>query len=259
MSVKYNLSPTEILKLLGYTEPAAKDELELFEKENNLKLPTLLFDFLNLARNNPLFSTADIWATDDTFADFSYQYIEEGIEDCREDFEDDHTSCEENVFYPFSKLPKDQWSELVANYLQIGSDYGAGVLSYGIEEKDLMQENPPVSYIFYEDDSLTEWKLIFPKLSDYLMGVLLDVLVCVNYNTAQEVLRKKGWSFCENKYANEKEIKEELSLKKIDMSMMPNHQSCYDTDSFYRCCFDDEKKVFYVVINDISLMLIKAE
>ena len=46
MAIKYNLTPIEVVKLFGYTEPAAKEELELFEKENHIKLPKLLFDFL---------------------------------------------------------------------------------------------------------------------------------------------------------------------------------------------------------------------
>ena len=258
MAVKYNLTPVEILKLLGYTEPISKEELERFEKENNLKFPTLLFDFLSLTRNNPLFSTADIWTRDDSLPYFSYEYIEEGIEDCRQDFEDDPEFCEENDFYPFSKIPKDQWPESVANYLQIGSDYGAGVVFFGIEEKDLAQENPPV-YMLNEEDTLTDWKLIFHTLSDYLMGVLLDVLACVDYDTARHVLNKEGWSFYENEYADKEEIEEQLSQKKIDLSAMAKHISCYDIDSFYRCCFDEEEKALYVIMNDESIMLIKAE
>ena len=30
-------------------------------------------------------------------------------------------------------------------------------------------------------------------------------------------------------------------------------------DSFYQYCFDEEDKVFYMIINDTSLMAIKAE
>lgn len=258
MTIRYNLTPVEIVKLLGYTEPTSKKELELFEKENNLKLPALLFDFLSLARNNPLFSSANIWAEDDSLPYFSYQYIEEGIEDCREDFEEDPEFCEENDFYPFSKIPKEQWSKLVANYLQIGSDYGAGVVWFGIEEKELAQENPPV-YMLHEEDALTDWKLIFHTLSDYLMGVLLDVLVCVNYDTAQNVLNKEGWNFYENEYADKEAVKEQLSQNKIDLSVMTKYPSCNDIDSFYRCCFDDEERALYVITNDASIMIIKAD
>ncbi len=259
MAIKYNLTPIEVVKLFGYTEPAAKEELELFEKENHIKLPRLLFDFLSLVRNKELLSTADIWVNSDSLPYFSYQYIEEGIEDCREDF-DDPEFCKENAFYPYSKIPKEQWSELVENYLQIGSDYSAGVVFYGIKEKELALENPPV-YMQHEADELADWKLIACTLSEYLMCVLLDALVGVEYTTAQEVLNENGWEFYQEDYASEEEVKKELSKKKIDLSAMGKNMTFYGAlDSFYRYCFDEEEKAFYIYCkDDISIMIIRAE
>ena len=258
MAIKYNLTPVEVVKLFGYTEPIAKEELELFEKDNHLKLPKLLFDFLSLVRNEELLSTADIWVDSDDLPYFSYQYIAEGIEDCREDF-DDPEFCKENAFYPYSKIPKEQWSALVENYLQIGSDYAAGVVFYGIKEKELVLENPPV-YMLHEADELADWKLIAYTLSEYLMCVLLDALAGVEYTTVQDVLTENGWEFYEEEYANEEEVREQLSKKKIDLSAMKKNMTFYGAvDSFYRYCFDEEEKVFYMVINDTSIMVIKAE
>lgn len=255
MAIKYHLTPLEIVKLLGYTEPTAKEELEQFEKENNLKLPTLLFDFLSIARNNPLFSTADIWANEH-LPYFSYQYIEEGIEDCRQDLEDPEF-CKENAFYPFTKIPKEQWPELVSNYLQIGSDYAAGVVFFGIEEKDLSQDNPPV-YLLHEADPITDWHQLFDTLTDYLMSIVLDILTCESYNTGAYVLDQAGWNLLEYEYDNEKEVRAYLTEKNIDFSMMPKHSSCYDEDPCYRCCFDEEEKTLYIIKNDTSILLIKA-
>lgn len=258
MAIKYNLTPIEVVKLFGYTEPVAKEELELFEKDNHLKLPKLLFDFLSLVSNEELLSTADIWADSDSQPYFSYQYIEEGIEDCKEDF-DDSEFCKENAFYPYLKIPKEQWPELVENYLQIGSDYAAGVVFYGIKEKELEFENPPV-YMLHEADELTDWKLIAHTLSEYLMCVLLDALAGVEYTTAQNVLNENGWGFYQEEYANQEEIREQLSKKKIDLSAMGKNMTFYGAvDSFYQYCFDEEEKVFYMIINDTSLMAIKAE
>lgn len=258
MAIKYNLAPVEVLNLFGYTEPIAKEELELFEKDNHLKLPKLLFDFLSLVRNEEFLSTSDIWVDSDFLPYFSYQYIEEGIEDCREDF-DDPEFCKENAFYPYSKLPKEQWSELVENYLHIGSDYAAGVVFYGIKEKELVLDNPPV-YMLHEADELADWKLIADTLSDFLMSVLLDALVGVQYTTAQDVLNDSGWEFYEEEYANEEEVRERLSKKKIDLSAMGKNMTFYgEIGSFYRYCFDEKEKVFYIVINDISIVVIKSE
>ncbi len=248
MAIKYHLTPLEIVKLLGYTKPAAKEELQQFEQKNNIKLPTQLFDFLSYARNNPLFSTADIWASE-LWPYFSYQYIEEGIEDCRQDFTDPKF-CEGNDFYPFSKIPKEQWPDLVANYLHIGSDYAAGVVFFGIEEKDLTQENPPV-YLQHEADPITDWKLMFHTLTDYLMNIVLDILTCEYYDTGAYVLEKSGWNLFKSEYDNEEEMRAYLLEKNIDLSKMPKHASCFKEDPYHRCCFDESEKVLYIITNDI--------
>lgn len=258
MAIKYNLTPIEVIELFGYTKPIAKEALELFEQANHLKLPQLLFDFLSLVRNEELLSTADIWADGDSLPYFSYQYIEEGIEDCREDFNDPEF-CKENDFYPYSKIPKEKWPELVENYLQIGSDYGAGVVFYGIKEKELVLENPPV-YMLHEADALADWKLIANTLSEYLMCVLLDALTGASYTTAQHVLNENGWAFYEEEYANKEEARENLSNRKIDWSIMGKNMTFYGAaDSFYRYCFDEEEKIFVIVKNDTSIMLIKSK
>lgn len=258
MAINYHPTPVEMIQLFGYTEPLAKKELELFEKDNHLKLPKLLFDFLSLVRNQELLSTADIWVDRDSLPYFSYQYIADGIEDCREDF-DDPEFCKENAFYPYAKIPEEQWPEFVENYLQIGSDYSAGVVFYGIKEKDLALENPPV-YMLHEANELADWKLIAHTLSEYLMCVLLDALAGAEYTTAQEVLSENGWKFYADEYANEAEVRELLSGEKIDVSAMGKNMTFYGTgDSFYRYCLDEEEKVFYMVIHDTSIMVITAE
>lgn len=258
MAVKYNLTPVEVLNLFGYTEPIAKEELELFEQDNHLKLPKLLFDFLSLVRNEELLSTSDIWVDSDSLPYFSYQYIEDGIEDCKEDF-DDPEFCKGNAFYPYSKVPKERWPELVENYLQIGSDYAAGVVFYGIKEKELVLENPPV-YMLHEADELTDWKLISNTLSEFLMCIVLDALAGVEYTTAEDVLSENGWEFLEEEYGDEQEVRGQLSKKNIDLSAMKKIMSCYgEVGSFYRCCFDEEERAFYLVIKDTSIVSVKAE
>ena len=118
---------------------------------------------------------------------------------------------------------------------------------------------PPV-YMLHEADELTDWKLIAHTLSEYLMCVLLDALAGVEYTTAQDVLNENGWGFYQEEYANKEEIREQLSKKKIDLSAMGENMTFYGAvDSFYQYCFDEEDKVFYMIINDTSLMAIKAE
>ena len=145
------------------------------------------------------------------------------------------------------------------NYLQIGSDYAAGVVFFGIKETELGLKNPPV-YMLHEADELADWKIFANTLSEYLMCVLLDALAGVEYSTAQNVLNKNGWEFSEEKYANIEQVRERLSREKIDLSAMVKNMSLYGaTDPFYRYCFDEEEKAFYMVINDTSILVIKAE
>jgi len=243
MAIKYDLTAIEILKLLGYSKPIGKENLEVFEKENNLKLPSCLFDFLSVIYDNPLLATADIWNN----LYFSYEDIEERIEEDKEYWEENPEDCTEDEYFKFSQIQKEKWSDYVSNYLQIGSDYSAGVVVFGINEKDLTQENPPV-YMLHEADAITDWKIIYNKLSDYIMAVILDVLSCANYHTAKNVLQKDGWNFYE--YSNSKEAKSLLSDNNIDLSKMNKYFSLYGVNTFCLCCYDDEKKSLFVIRND---------
>ncbi len=250
MAMIYHVTAIDILKILGYTEPTGKKELEIFEKENNLKLPRLLFEFLSLAKDNPLLGTADIW----NFPYFSYEDIKERIEEDKEYWEENPESCAEDEYFAFSQIPVEQWSNYVANYLQIGSDYAAGVVNFGIRVEDLTQENPPV-YILNEADTLKDWNMFYHTLSDYLMSVLCDVLVCVQYHTAKRVLQKKGWNFFE--YKNLEDVQTQLSQRNIDLSAMKKYPSLYGEDDFYRCCYYEEEKTCFVITNDVALLMLQ--
>ena len=123
----------------------------------------------------------------------------------------------------------------------------------------MVLENPPV-YILHEADELADWKLFAHTLSEYLMCVLLDALAGVEYTTAQDVLNENGWEFYEEEYASEEEVRERLSKKKIDLSAMGKNMTLYgEEDSVYRYCLDEEEKTFYMVINDTSILVIRAE
>lgn len=256
MAIKYDLTAIEMLRLLGYTEPVGKMRLEEFEKENNVKLPSLLLEFLSLAWDNSLFSTADIWTTESPFLFFFYEEIEEEIEERKEEWEENPEDCAEDEYFQLFQMPKEQWISHVSNYLEIGSDYAAGVVNFGIRTEDLTQENPPVYMLHEEADSLTDWKILDNSLLDYFMRVLCDVLVCVEYDTAKRVLQKAGWSFYE--YDNLEETQQQLSQRRIDLSAMKKYSSLYDVDEFYRCCYDEEEKILFVIGNDMSLTMLKV-
>lgn len=240
MKFNYDLSAVEILKLLGYSEPIGKDTLLKAERENNLKLPSILFEFWSLTADCPLFKTADIWTEKKDFFWFSYDGIQEWI-DCEKDYwENNPQDCADDEYYEFYKLPKEQWGNCVPNYLQIGSDYGAGVAVFGICLDEIGQDNPPV-YGLIEGDSLTDWQIYDNCLSDFLMRSLCDVLSCKEYDTAAHVLKKMGWIVNEVYQEN---------FPDLNMNNLLKQKSTYGADAVCGCAYDEEKKLLLSAVID---------
>lgn len=268
MAVQYNVSAVDIIKMLGCTNPVGKEEwkelreqyqnscstdksrMEIFEEEYHQKLPPILDEFLRLANDRPLFETADIWAAGYCFPYFSYEDIAQRIEEDKEYWEENPEECTDDEYYQFSKIPKEQWKEHVLNYLQIGSDYAAGVVNFGICETDLEKENPPVYYL-NEADSIKNWKVLTNTLTEFLGGVVCDMLSGVNYTTAQDVL-EEDWEFCE--YNN----LDQLTQRQIILSEMTKYPSFYEDDVFYRVCIEVDRGVLYLVSDDKDLLVIQT-
>lgn len=231
MSFRYDLTAVQILNLLGYTEPVGKDALSQAEKEKNIKLPSALFEFLSLAADSPLFKTADIWTGKVGSLFFSYDSIQEWIDGDKEYWDRDPEKYADNEYYQFYKTPKDEWEKRVPNYLLIGSDYGAGIARFGIRLDQFGQEEPPV-FMLIEDDSLADWKLFDEHLSDFLMRALCDVLCCGEYDTAERVLGKMGWT-AEQIYPED--------IPGLDMDAVLKYKSDYGADAVCGCAYDEEK------------------
>lgn len=242
MAIKFNLTATEILRRLGYTESTGKTMFETFERKNNLKLPDCLFEFLCLANQSPLFSTADIWT--ECEPRFSYTDIEERIEEDKDDWQEHPKDCAEDEYFQYFQLPKEQWPTRVSNYLQIGSDFGAGVVTFGIRLEDLPQENPPV-YLLNEASSLENWTQISDSLSEFLMSVMCDILSCVMYDTAKHVLPKLGWRV--QTCMNSEEVKRGLSENNIDLSAMKKYKSFYGDHVDAYCGYDEQTQTILVI------------
>jgi len=268
MAVQYNVSAVDIIKMLGCTEPVGREEwkklrekyqntesidksrIEIFEEEYHQKLPLMLDEFLRLANDQPLFETADIWAAGYCFPYFSYEDIEQWIEDDKEYWEASPEEYEDEEHYQFSKIPKERWKEQVSNYLQIGSDYAAGVVNFGICETDLEKEDPPVYYL-HEAGSIKDWKVLTNTLSEFLGGIVCDMLSGVNYLTAQNILKKKCWEFCE--YEN----LDQLAQRQINLLEMTKYPSFYGDEAFYRVCIEVDRRVLYLVSDDRKLLVIQ--
>ena len=102
--------------------------------------------------------------------------------------------------------------------------------------------------MLHEANSISDWKIIYNKLSDYIMAVILDVLSCANYYTAKNLLRKEGWNFYE--YSDSRETKSFLSNNDIDLSKMNKYLSLYGENAFCLCCYDNEKQSLFVIRNE---------
>lgn len=241
MSFKYNLTVTEILEKMGYTK--TKDNI-LNEQQKGIVLPAVFNDFLSLAVNTDLFSTSDVWVQTRSMICFLYDYIEENIEDEKEYWEKDKSSAEKSEYYQFYKLPKEQWKDIVPNYLLIGSDFAAGVVEFGICVTDLDKKDPPV-YMNHECDSICQWKLYANSISEFLMLVFCDVLSCEMYDTAMDTLEDEGWNV-------ETLSKKELNNYEIDFDSMVKYPSTYDADALLGCAYDEDNHILLVVKFDES-------
>lgn len=255
MSVIYDLAAIEILRLLGLKETVEKARLEAFEHENKQKLPRILLDFLSVAMEQSLFSTADIY-TDSSGLSYFYEWMEEEIEERWEDWEECPEECSEDPYFLFSQIPKEQWADHVSDYLLIGSDYGVGVVSFGIRKEDLSEDNPAV-YVLNEAEPLTEWKIYYDTLEGFLMYIVCDILACRNYSTAQRVLKNIRWNHCD--YGSQEQLKQDLLERNIHLSEMKKYRSQFEDDVCYRCCYDQGEKVLYLIQDEKKLIVLEKE
>lgn len=140
MSYNYQLSPLEILELLG-CEPAPG-------YQPDQRLPRLLNDFLSRAASplgQQLFRTADIWTSRP--ARFLYDDIADTLKRHRDYWAKHPDKWQDSEYYPFGQLPREQWPQLMPDYLQIGSDYAAGVVEFALRAADLALPEPRFSSI----------------------------------------------------------------------------------------------------------------
>lgn len=236
MSFQYHFTVTEILEKMGYTK--TKDNI-LDDQQKGIVLPAVFNDFLSLAINTNLFSTSDVWVQTRMLICFLYDDIEENIEDEKEYWENDNSDADKSEYYKFYKLPKEQWKEIVPNYLLIGSDFAAGVVEFGICVTDLHKSDPPV-YMNHECDSICEWKLYANSISEFLMQVFCDIVSCEMYDTAMDVLEDAGWNV-------DTLSEEEFDDYEIDFDSMVKYPSCYDGNALLGCAYDEDKNILLVV------------
>lgn len=238
MKYTYNLTAIEILEQLGYKKSIPKYNMIMDSQQKNSALPSMLVEFLSLAADSSLFSTADIWVNHKPYFSFFYDDMEQRIAEEKEHWKNCSDGTIKNEYFQFYKLPKEHWGNIVSDYLCIGSDFAAGVVKFGICVADLEKSDPPV-YMNHECDSISEWKLWTNSLSDFLMQVLCDALLCEMYETAVDVLEKNGW-------VSETIFEENLEAYKIERNAIKKYKSLY-TDNVCGCVYAEEERTIFVI------------
>lgn len=250
-TMQYSLSAVEMLRILGYTQPASAEWLENLKQDNHISLPKTYTEFMELMADCPLLATSNLWvgrlernSTIPRIPRTYYYELSERIEDFKGRWPK-RPSKHERALYELSQLPAEQWHKKIVNYFVIGSDYANGMGEFGIRMEDMEKDDPPV-YWHKDGDDFSIWKLENETLSDFLLNVLIETLACVDYQTAEYELEGRGWRY-----------QEYYDLKKDDWvaskSVLKRYGIDYSTVKKYKassgkvfCCYDREKNTFFV-------------
>lgn len=216
--MKYDMTAIEIMKRLGFTEPAGQELLEETEKALRKPMPKVYREFMEIAASCPVLETGDFWCGGEIL-----RWLEE------QDGEPE--------------------------YLEIGSDYSAGIVTFGLRMADMDQNDPPV-YLQHEGNPPEVWEPAYQSLSAFLLDVVLTALTMVMYETAEEALEEYGWTysdyFMECMEAMDEEAEDEsgsevteetLRKKGIDPEKVQWHECSYGGKVF--CCYDEAADALY--------------
>ena len=242
MDIQYDLSATELLKILGYTQPAGRDFLDGLKREKQIPLPPVYTEFMELAWRCPIFATSNIW-TGQTRPRMYFDQIQEHVDDLNAN---QKTVNARNRYYPFIHTPREEWPDTLDDYLIIGSDYSGGDTAFVIRKADLGQEAPPM-YWRSERDPIAKWREDRQRLSGFLLEVLWNVLSGANYDTAERALEQAGWRF-EEYFDPQKDdwVASRAVLKK--------HGILYSSLKRYKC--DEGGKVFGCYDRDLNAIFV---
>lgn len=257
--MKYNLPPLEMLKRLGYTQPANVEWLKKFIHRAHIPLPKVYWNFMEYAAGCPLFATSDLWVEKTPSSVRSPRMLRDVLQESLEDRAGPLGDPPYNfIDFTLDKLSWTPWELWPDDYLLIGSDYVKNMAFFGIRKEDLIEDDPPVYWWhIWENDFL--WKPESQKLSDFLQRVLADILSCNDFDTAKGALKEMGWQYEEDinipkgsRTGSRAFLRKQgisfLRLKKYDS---PNGVKVY-------CCHDEKKNVFYTGIVDEGEVLLSA-
>lgn len=191
MSKKYDVSIYEIADflckydLLSETPKGFSDaQIQEAEKRLNITLPASYKKYLSLYGQNTINDKFNhINAPAEIIC--SYDMIDEILEDDKEFFESASSEKEKNEYYPFFKLPKEQWHTITENYVLIWYE-NQGCWNAGYLKQDLLNgvSDPPV-YISTQDDFIT-FEKICENTEEFLTEMLFFSAWEIGFDCYQE-------------------------------------------------------------------------
>lgn len=239
MTVNYDLTAVQVMEILGYNKPSGDAMINRFEQEYNIKMPASLSSFLRVAYECPMLSTCDLKVSESP--GFLYEEIEIIIEERKEEWEEDPGWRERDYYYNYSRIPEESWYKYTKDYLIIGSDYGAGVVTYGICKDDIDKDDPPL-YLVFEDNEPSGWELFSDTLTSFLMMQICYVLLGIEYDTAKKTLIEKGWNY--RLYEGDKAVKK-INTMGIDMQSAKKQLSWDDRELV--CGYVEETEELFII------------
>ena len=242
MRMQYDLSAVEILNILGYNKSVGKPFLETIKQKYQISLPKRYCDFMEIAWHCPMLETCDVWVMNDFMKTF-YEQVQEMIKD-QTWYWEKNPETREGEFYKLSQIPVEQWAAHIPNLFLIGSDYAAGVVTFGIRMKDVAKDDPKM-YWQTEGNDLSTW-YADKNLSDFLFEAVLHVVSGIDYGVPEDELEENGFKveeYFDAKQFDYAATKAVVARYGIDFAQL---KKCEINQQQVFCCYDTEKDIFYV-------------
>lgn len=276
MSVRYDLTAADILRILGFSKvqnPETIKKYEALEKKLNLTFPKSYKNFLVDASELLLLKDSFLFLNEDKITtlnnvfknkcdiDKQYYFRIKSFEDISKydtDIVEDDSEWDTDI------LENDyEWEvDISEDYLLIGSntsqiwdsdDYEWYAVMFGIRRKDLKKKNPPV-YINYHYHNYKVWHKFCDTLSEFLLTIVCDALIGKQNKNVSKGLKSEGWN--KYQYKNIYDIQTLLFVKEIELNKMKDTgrrvksiapPKDYSAAFLMSCCYDKEEGSLYII------------
>lgn len=254
MSMRYDLTAADILKILGFLKPQNPEitkKYESLEEKLDLTFPKTYKNFLINASEILLLKNAAIFLDDNKITTLNHVLRNE-------------CDVDKHYYFRVKSLENSAGYDICAeeDYLLIGSntgqiwsreDYEWDAVMLGIRIRDLNKKNPPV-YINYHYHNYMVWHKFCDTLSEFLLTAVLDVLTGKKNKAVLGELKNQGWN--RYQYKSIYDIQTLVHVKEIEQEKMKEPRrrvksmappEDYDAAFSMSCCYDKEENSLYLI------------